>query len=278
MKPNNIAFYFRAFISCLVWVLGISTMYAVDPVPVEKKWVVDGVDRVGLVYAPTLATTSPTPVMFAFHGHGGTMQHAARTFAYHKHWPEAIVVYLQGLNTPGKLTDPEGKKPGWQHGAGAEKDRDLKFFDVVLTKLKSDYQVDESRIYSTGHSNGGGFTYLLWSQRGDVFAAMAPSASIANQELKSLKPKPVLHVAGTSDPLVKFDWQERMMTALRKLNGCDPKGQPWDKSGDLVGTIYRSEKGPPVITLIFPGNHKFPQEASALIVKFFKENKKSSLP
>jgi len=195
-------------------------------------------------------------------------------YAYHKLWPEAIVVYLQGLKTPGKLTDPEGKKPGWQHGAGAQQDRDLKFFDVVLTKLKADYQVDESRIYSTGHSNGGGFTYLLWSQRGEVFAAMAPSASAAGQELKSLKPKPVLHVAGTSDPLVKFIWQQKMITTLRELNGCDLNGQPWDKSGDLVGTIYRSEKGPPVVTLISPGDHKFPKEAPALIVKFFQGIKK----
>ena len=264
----------RVVIACLVWILEISTLFGVDPVPVEQKWVVDGVDRIGLVYAPLSAKASPTPVVFAFHGHGGTMQNASRSFAYHKHWPESIVVYLQGLKTPGKLTDPEGRKPGWQHGAGAEKDRDLKFFDVVLKELKSEYQVDESRIYSTGHSNGGGFTYLLWSQRSEVFAAVAPSASAAGQELKSLKPKPVLHVAGTSDPLVKFDWQERTIAALRKLNGCEPNGRPWDKSGDLVGTIYRSEKGPPVITLISPGDHKFPNEAPAMIVKFFKENKK----
>lgn len=32
-------------------------------------------------------------------------------------------------------------------------------------------------------------------------------------------------------------------------------------------------KGPPVITLIYPGDHKFPKEASALIVKFFQEKK-----
>ncbi len=262
------------FIVGLAWTIGVPNLVAADSAPVEHKWFVGGVDRVGLVYAPSSANARPTPVVFAFHGHGGTMQQAARSFAYHKHWPEAIVVYLQGLKTPGKLTDPEGKKPGWQHGAGAEQDRDLKFFDMVLTKLKSDYQVDESRIYSTGHSNGGGFTYLLWSQRGDVFAAVAPSASVAVQELKSLKPKPVLHVAGTSDLLVKFEWQERTIAAIRKLNGCEPSGQPWDKSGDLVGTIYRSENGPPVITLISPGDHKFPNEAPAIIVKFFKEYKK----
>ena len=46
----------------------------------------------------------------------------------------------------------------------------------MLARLKTDYKVDDKRIYSTGHSNGGGFTYLLWAARGDVFAAFAPSA------------------------------------------------------------------------------------------------------
>ena len=120
---------------------------------------VDGVSRSGFVYAPAKAREEPTPVVFVFHGHGGTAFQAGRSFAMHQHWPEAISVYLQGLNTPGKLTDPEGKKPGWQHGAGAEGDRDLKLFDAVMANLKENYKVDAKRVFSTGHSNGGGFTY-----------------------------------------------------------------------------------------------------------------------
>ena len=101
---------------------------------------------------------------------------AARSFGYHTLWPEAIVVYMQGLPTPGK-TDPDGKQPGWQRLAGDQQDRDFKFFDAVLADLKKDYKVDAKRVYATGHSNGGGFTYLLWSTRGDIFAAMGPSAA-----------------------------------------------------------------------------------------------------
>src|SRR6478672_3764464 len=51
------------------------------------------------------------PLVFDFHGHGGKDRHAARSHRLHEAWPEAVVVYMQGLNTPGKLTDPEGKKP-----------------------------------------------------------------------------------------------------------------------------------------------------------------------
>ena len=59
--------------------------------------------REALVYAPATTKTDPSPVVFAFHGHGGTMKFAATKFAYHKHWPEAIAVYMQGLKTPGTL-------------------------------------------------------------------------------------------------------------------------------------------------------------------------------
>ncbi len=82
-------------------------------------------------------------------------------------------------------------------------------------------------MYATGHSNGGAFTYLLWAARGDVFAAVAPCAAAADREfMQHLKPKPVLHVAGENDPLVRFEWQKRTMDELRKLNGCG-EGKPW---------------------------------------------------
>lgn len=129
--------------------------------------------------------------------------------------------------------------------------------------------MDDKRIYSTGHSNGGGFTYLLWAARGDVFAAMAPSASAAAQNLSLLKPKPVLHIAGENDPLVKFAWQKATMDALIKLNGCGA-GRAWEKDANC--TIHASATGNPVVTAIHPGDHSYPKQAPAVIVKFFKEH------
>lgn len=254
-----------AYLSVLVWLLSGLAMAAEEPT--RREWTVEGQAREGLVYVPTAAKSTPSPMVFAFHGHGGTMRGAVNTFAMHKHWPEAIIVYLQGLNTPGRLTDPEGKKPGWQHSAGEQGDRDLKFFDAVLASLKADYRVDDKRIYSTGHSNGGGFTYLLWAARGDVFAAMAPSSAAATRQQKDLKPKPVLHIAGENDPLVLFSWQKQTMDELRKLNGCEETGTNWGKHC----TLYSSKQGTPVITCIHPGTHKYLEDAPSLTVKFFKE-------
>lgn len=231
---------------------------------------VEGTVRQALLYAPESAKKTVAPVVFVFHGHGGQSAGAVRSFGMNQHWPEAISVYMQGLNTPGRLTDPEGKKPGWQHTAGAQNDRDLKFFDAMLAKLKTDYRVDERRIYSTGHSNGGGFTYLLWAERADIFAAMAPSSAAAAQTFSKLKPKPAMHIAGETDPLVKYEWQKLTMQNLRKLNGCDAEGTSWAEHS----TLYASKTGTPVVTCIHPGGHEFLKDAPPLIVKFFKEHQK----
>lgn len=291
----------RLFLSlCLGSITIVSTLAAEEPA--RREWTIDGVTREAMIYVPASAKTNAAPVVFAFHGHGGNMRNTVRSFHIHTLWPEAIVVYPQGLNTPGRLTDPEGKKPGWQHGLGAEGDRDLKFFDAMLASLKKDYKVDAKRIYSTGHSNGGGFTYLLWAARGDTFAAFAPSASAASflrpdlaeqvtaelekragkneaKEAKAeakepdasklnLKPKPIMHFGAENDPLVKFAWQKATMDRLREFNQCG-EGKPWkDEKG---ATIYSSKIGAPVVTYIHDGQHKFPANAPDLMVKFFKD-------
>jgi polyhydroxybutyrate depolymerase len=251
----------RQITACLVLTAAILSAQE----PKTRTWDVDGVKREAIVYAPAKGAAAP-PVVFVFHGHGGAAKGVATRWAVHKHWPEAVTVYPQGLKTPGKLTDPEGKKSGWQHGVGDQKDRDLKFFDAMLASLKKDHGIDAKRVYATGHSNGGGFTYTLWAGRHDVFAAVAPSGSAAAWSAGKLKPKPVLHLAGEKDPLVKYEWQEKTIAAIKKLNGVDAEGKPAGKHC----TEYGSKDGPVVVTYIHPGGHEFPAGAAARIVEFFK--------
>lgn len=227
-------------------------------------------EREALVYVPVSAKKEAAPLVFAFHGHGGRMMGAVRMFRIHEVWPEAIVVYPQGLKTPGKLTDPEGKRPGWQSGAGNQEDRDLKFFDAMLADLSGKFKVDSKRIYSTGHSNGGAFTYLLWAERGEKLAAVAPSAAIGDRDLKKAKPLPVMHLAGANDPLVKFAWQKIMIGVVKRWNGCSEQGQEW---ADLA-TLYPSEDGAPLVTVTHPGGHEFLASAPELIARFFKSQKR----
>ena len=232
--------------------------------PERVTWQVDGVTREALVHASESADVAP--LVFVFHGHGGQMRGVAKNFHIHTLWPEAVVVYPQGLPTPGKY-DPEGKQSGWQGAPGRRDDRDLKFFDAMLATMKQKHRVDEWRIYATGHSNGGGFTYLLWVTRPNVFAAIAPSA-VDKVKIDKARPLPVMHLAGQTDKVVPFAGQQSTMAEVRRVNHCASEGVPWAK-GCL---LYSSETKTPFVSFSHPGGHQFRAEAPELIVRFFKEH------
>lgn len=236
--------------------------------PRLRQFRVDGAVREAFVYVPRAALETPSPVVFGFHGHGGTMQKSVEMFGFQQHWREAIVVYPQGLPTPSP-GDPEGKHPGWVCTGPAERNRDLRFFDVILAALEREYKVDRDRIYAGGNSNGAFFTYTLWSSRAEVLAAVAPAAATTLRlEGKDLTPLPVFCVAGEKDDKVPIASQRETFQQLRALNGG---GEPRRGRHRFV-THFPSETGTPVVTFVHPGGHAFPAEAAPLIVEFFKRH------
>lgn len=240
------------------------------PAPKVLEWKVEGTSRSALVYIPEGSKSKKTPIIFAFHGHGGSQEHMYRTRRFDQLWPEAIFICPQGLNTPGLLTDPEGKSSGWQNQSDILNDRDLKFFDTMLAYFIAQYQVDQDRVFVTGHSNGGGFTYLLWAERGKLFAGLAPTATVAGRNRNKLIPKPVLHLYGEKDQLVPAERQKNTCEFLLKLNGCTDQETRITENA----TSFSSKTGNPVIIYKSPGGHSYPQSANQLIIDFFKKTKK----
>lgn len=229
------------------------------------EFTVDKQPRKALAYIPASAKNKATPVVFAFHGHGGTMNHVYQGRKFEQLWADAIYIYPQGLPTPGQITDKEGKKNGWLIDTN-EQNRDLIFFDTMLAYLKKEYQVDKDKIFATGHSNGGSFTYLLWATRGDIFKAFAPTGAAAFKTLHLMKPKPFFHLVGEKDPLVKPTWQKITYQALLKKNKCEAVG----KKINEFATLYNSANGNSSIIYSYPGGHEYPQEANQVIIDFFK--------
>ena len=60
--------------------------------PDEVHVTVGGVERTALVFAPSKASAKEPPVVFMFHGHGGSAARCASRFSMEKRMPEALVV------------------------------------------------------------------------------------------------------------------------------------------------------------------------------------------
>ncbi len=245
---------------------------------VRLTWRVGEVEREALVHVPKDATRTPAPLVFFFHGRSGKMDDTARRHALDTHWPEAIVVFAQGLPTPALRGDGSQLQPGWQTMPGQFDDRDLRFFDVMLAGLRRDYRVDERRIYATGTSNGGGMVFLLWSQRPDAFAAFAPTCTAAralatsqsDDAVRRLRALPSLHVVGDKDTTIPPAEQLRTIALLREARRSGP-GVPWGDPPDPLGTLHPSPDGAaPLVIYLYPGGHGLPSSITPVLVRFFQ--------
>ena len=237
------------------------------------RWTIDGEERTALVRLPKLAKGERAPLVFVWHGHGGRAGGAARQFGIQDHWPEAIVVHPQGLPTPRKRTDPEGLRSGWRVDGPAATNRDLKFFDLMYEDLLEREIVDPELVYSTGHSNGGGFTYTLLVERGDRLAAIAPSSSASSRHRGRSFPKiPIFHLAGRNDAVVKMAWQQATIDHLRRIYACDDP-EPWGDHPDC--RTHPSPEGHLLVTCVHDGTHKLPDAAGQLFTRFFRDHARS---
>lgn len=261
---------------CITGILSITSVLSITVCssafgagPLTMQWTIEGVQRQALVYAPSKnAGVKKAPLLFDFHWHGGSMQEAASGMRFQDLWPEAIVVYMQGLPTR-IYVDPLGLQLGWQQEPGQFGDRDLKFFDAVLATLRSKLPVDDRRVYATGFSNGGIFTYLLWGTRGKTFAAFASVAAQKFSGVHLTEPRPIFHVAGEKDDVVPFQEQVQSIDAARELDGSTGKGSSCGQDC----TMYPSSKSAPVTTYIHGGGHVYPPGTSEMIVKFLKDQR-----
>ena len=249
-----------AVLVCLLLIPGLAEAAAE-----VMRWQVDGVTREAIVYAPASPGEQGAPLVLAFHGFGDNMQNFQHTNV-HLAWPDAMVVYFQGLVTRRGL-------PGWQVEPGARGDRDLRLVDVALRSLRETHRIDDARIYATGYSNGGMFAYLLWAERPDVFAAYAPVAARLRDSVRPTEARPVLHVAGERDRVVRFSDQQAAIAIALGVNGVN--GVAATSPCGPGCTVYGAGTAAPVMTWIHPGAHIYPRGTTQRIVSFLREHSRA---
>jgi poly(3-hydroxybutyrate) depolymerase len=127
-----------------------------------------GLIRTYLVYTPG-NLTEPAPVVFAFHGGGGTA------------WGMLSLTHFDTAAEANGflLVLPQGRRLHWNDGRKAgtgSEANDIAFFDAMLSRIEGSYSIDKHRIYLTGMSNGAIFAHHLAAQRAAEIAAIAPVA------------------------------------------------------------------------------------------------------
>jgi poly(3-hydroxybutyrate) depolymerase len=97
---------------------------------------------------------------------------------------------------------PEGIDRSWDIGG----DRDLKFMEALIDEMVAKYEIDRNRVYISGFSMGGMFTYHAATRMADKFAAFAPISGypMGGGTYTSSRPVPIIHTHGTSDDVVGF--------------------------------------------------------------------------
>ena len=165
---------------------------------------VNGVKREYLVYKPSsLAPKSKYPLVLDFHGGGGNASGMEKSFGFDDFADEKkfIVVYPEGLN--------KGWNDGRTEGKARHTGEDVAFINLLIDRLTREDNVDSSRVYAAGISNGAFFSiYLACKLDGKLRAIAAVCGNILEDNSDSFAlPKPIslLLINGTGDPLVKYE-------------------------------------------------------------------------
>lgn len=220
-----------------------------------------GKDRTYLQFVPA----SPENIILVFHGNGGTADGFAKKYVLEKYCSRSVVIYMEGIPGIGGGFDPKGLKNGWQRKKGDGEDRDLFAIDELVGILKKDFPKLKDRIYAMGHSNGGRFTYLLWSERPDAFKGFIINAHQGVDLLEAgLQPKSAMIITGKQDRVVNHVNQLKSAELIKQLiqfNHTQPVNDEL--------TIYSNTKTKLHLNhFIHPGGHDVPKPALPFVANF----------
>jgi polyhydroxybutyrate depolymerase len=230
---------------------------------------VGGHARVAKVFESRSQSDKPVPLVLAFHGYGDNRTDFSRFVDLHKAWPDAIVVYPEGLRLP----DRSGKlrKKGWQARKDTLGDRDLTYVDFLLEELQARYQVDSQRIYATGFSNGARLVFLLMGQRSNRFAAFVPVGAVAGAEAMEdwTEPKPVMYIIGKGEIANRVEAAQLTVETISRINLSGKKPVRW---ADEYVLFHPQAGGADFVFYLHDGGHIWPYSASDQVARFLQQH------
>lgn len=161
---------------------------------------INGVERSYRVTIPASYSDDgdPLPLVIALHGAGGT---------------GAGIESYSGFNALAEregfiVAYPNGVNNAWNDGRPGSTIDDVDFIARMITFIEASLNIDPTRIYATGHSMGGMFSFRLGCELPERIAAIASVASTFPEYLGlacvDAPPVPVMIVQGTDDLIVPW--------------------------------------------------------------------------
>lgn len=221
-------------------------------------------DRSYFVVAPEEGDYDPDKpyaVMFVLHGSNGTAtpgHYNLANAAGGEAGKNTIYVHPQGIILEGF----EGYGNGWNEDCNGY---DIPFFDEMLAQVKSDFCVDENRIFAGGFSWGGDFASSLGCCRGDVIRGVIPTnagerntgqTGECTEEISAFRLS-----YGDSDNVYPEAGFQSVVSFYRDAHGCsDSFTDGPQPAGTQNGTCRTYDNcAQPVIECIYPGlEHSVP--------------------
>ena len=200
-----------------------------------KKLTHDGLERTYRIYDPK--SDGKKSLIIGLHELGGS----SRRFSYYTGLHNAtdentIVAYPDAV-----ASNKKGLQPGWNStyccGTGFVNNiDDAGFMLALMERLIQDYDIDQSKIFITGFSNGATMAQYLATKHPKKFAGIAAISGSVGVEKKVLKPStaiPILLAHGMRDTSIPFkggiagdddffNWLDfdTTVNTWKNVNGC----------------------------------------------------------
>lgn len=189
-------------------VAALLLMLSFVPMTKADNITVNGTQRNYIVYAPNNLGEG-RPLLISCHG----MNQDAN---YQKN-----MLVIESVADTAKFVTvfPNGIDKGWDISG----DRDINFVLALIDKMVDQYKIDRNRVYLSGFSMGGMFTYHAMNRIADKIAAFAPisgypmGGTTANA---NVRPIPIIHTHGTGDDVVVFSGVQSALNAWINHNKC----------------------------------------------------------
>ena len=260
-----------------------------------------GVEREYLLYVPgSYDRTRPTPLVITMHG-GALWPAAQREISQWNRVADEhgfIAVYPSGVSGRGPRV--------WRAGSGPGQARDVRFISELIDTLAAHYNIDATRVYANGLSNGGGMAFVLsctLSHRIAAIGVVATAIFLPWNACTDLRPVPMIAFHGTADPATPYHggrtwaaperfpsipswvatWARRNRCALSPVDSAvatDVSRRSYTNcAGDAVVVLYTIEGGGHT----WPGGKPMPEwfvgttsnsiDASSQMWAFFREHR-----